>query len=259
MPLISGPDGPIEVLVTGSGAPTTLFAHGLAGSIDETRPFGSGVAGSRVFFHFRGHGATAGPETPWTYAALEAELLAVRAEFGARRGLGVSLGAGALLLAAAHFPQLFERCVFVLPATIDQPRRDEAITRLEAMADLVDQHDLAGLAAALVDEQPAKMRQRRDVHLWASRQARRLSATSVARAMRELPAQYPLEDRSTLRAVTCPVLVIGQQADAAHPSQVARELAEALPNAHVEVFPAGGVVWTHRARLRGLVSSFLNT
>ena len=37
VPLIEGPDGPLEVLVTGSGEPVTVFAHGLAGSIDETQ------------------------------------------------------------------------------------------------------------------------------------------------------------------------------------------------------------------------------
>ena len=47
--------------MTGPGEPVTVFAHGLAGSIDETRPFGSGVRGSRVFLHFRGHGATSAP------------------------------------------------------------------------------------------------------------------------------------------------------------------------------------------------------
>jgi hypothetical protein len=35
----------VEYLVTGGGEPVTVFAHGLAGSIPETRPFGSGVGG----------------------------------------------------------------------------------------------------------------------------------------------------------------------------------------------------------------------
>ena len=59
--LLDGPDGALEVLTTGSGLPSTVFAHGLAGSIETTRPFGSGVTGSRTFFHFRGHGASGRP------------------------------------------------------------------------------------------------------------------------------------------------------------------------------------------------------
>lgn len=258
MPTVEGPTGPLEVLVTGRGDPVTVFAHGLAGSIAETRPFGSGVVGTRVFLHFRGHGASAGGETPWTYSAVAAELMAVVDRYEARRGLGVSLGAGALLAAAVDEPERFERLVFVLPATIDQPRRDPAIQRMQRMAELIQQRDLDGLADALVAEQPAAARERPDVRLWAARQARRLAATVVARGLRELPPQFPVADRSLLRRVACPVLVVGQEGDDAHPAEVARELAELLPEARLEVFDEAGLVWAHRAELRGLVSGFLN-
>ncbi|MEP6666673.1 MAG: alpha/beta hydrolase [Nocardioidaceae bacterium] len=258
MPLIHGPDGPIECVVTGSGSPVTAFAHGLAGSIEETRPFGSGVVGTRVFFHFRGHGATVGSEAPWTYATLESELRAVMSSYDVRRGLGVSLGAGALLRAAAATPEAFQRLVFVLPATIDQPRTDPAITRMQMMAELIEDRDIDGLARALVEEQPVSVQDRPDVKLWAQRQARRLSATTVARGLRELPPQHPLESRDGLADIDCPVLVIGQEDDAAHPAALARELAEALPHAEVEIFSVGGVLWTHRAELRSRIAHFLN-
>src|ERR1035437_5343715 len=38
-----------RVCHTGSGLRTTVFAHGLTGSIETTRLFGSGVRGSRTF------------------------------------------------------------------------------------------------------------------------------------------------------------------------------------------------------------------
>src|SRR5450631_4600697 len=94
--LLEGPDGLLEFITTGSGLPATVFAHGMAGSIQTTRPFGSGVRGSRTFMHFRGHGASAAPETPWTYAALGGELRAVADHVRATQALGVSMGAGAL-------------------------------------------------------------------------------------------------------------------------------------------------------------------
>ncbi len=259
MPLIPGPDGPIECVVRGSGLPVTVFAHGLAGSIEETRPFGSGVEGTRVFFHFRGHGATIGSESPWTYATLESELRAVMTAYDVQRGLGVSLGAGALLRAAASTPKAFERLVFVLPATIDQPRHDPAVMRMQTMAELIEHRDLSGLAQALVAEQPTAVQDRPDVALWAKRQAQRLSATTVVRGLRELPPQHPLESREGLHKIDCPVLVIGQEDDAAHPAALAQELAEALPHAEVEIFSGGGVLWTHRAELRTRISHFLNT
>jgi len=64
----------LETLATGSGDPVTLFLHGMASSIRDTRPFGSGVAGRRVFLHLPGHGRSAAPPLDdtgaWTYQAL---------------------------------------------------------------------------------------------------------------------------------------------------------------------------------------------
>jgi 3-oxoadipate enol-lactonase len=74
----------------------------------------------------------------------------------------------------------------------------------------------------------------------------------------QIPALVPLDDRVLLTRVTAPVLLIGQQEDEAHPSSVVHEIAEVLPNARVEIFSPGGVLWTHRARLRSVVSGFLN-
>jgi pimeloyl-ACP methyl ester carboxylesterase len=259
VPLIDGPEGALEVLVTGRGDPVTVFAHGLASSVDETRPFGSGVRGSRVFFHFRGHGATFAPPTPWTYAGLQADLMSVVSRYDARRALGVSLGAGAVLGAAWAAPDVFERLVFVLPSTIDLPRHDVAVRRMEQTAELVDRHDLEALAAALVADQPAGVRGRPDVRVWAGRQARRLAGTSVARALRELPSQHPLPAGADLSRISCPVLVLGQEDDAAHPARLARELADRLPDGRVRVFDGDGLLWGHRAEVREVVSSFLNS
>jgi pimeloyl-ACP methyl ester carboxylesterase len=259
VPLVDGPDGRLECLVTGSGAPVTVFAHGLAGSIDETRPFGSGVRGTRVFFHFRGHGASGESEAPWSYEAAASDVRAVMTAYDARRGLGVSLGAGALLRCAVETPSAFDRLVFVLPATVDQPRRDAAVSLMQARAELVEHRDLAGLADSLLAEQPSGVRDRPDVRVWAERQARRLSSPSVARALRELPPQHPVTSRADLTAVACPVLVITQQGDDAHPVAIAEELAGLLPAADLEVYDDGGVLWSHRAEVRTRISTFLNS
>jgi pimeloyl-ACP methyl ester carboxylesterase len=255
---VRGPDGPLECVVTGSGAPVTVFAHGFAGSIDETRPFGSGVRGTRVFFHFRGHGASAPIDLPWTYAGLQAELDAVRAAHGATRGLGVSLGAGTLLRSAVCAPDAFERMVVVLPPALDRPRSGRAVDRVELMAQHAASHDVEGLTEMLLAEQPDQVRSRRATQMWAHSQAERLSGPALRDVIVQIPALVPLEDRALLTRVTAPVLLIGQEEDEAHPSSVVHEIAEVLPNATVEIFSPGGVLWTHRARLRSLVSGFLN-
>jgi pimeloyl-ACP methyl ester carboxylesterase len=258
VPLVEGPDGPLEVLVTGGGEPVTVFAHGLAGSIDETRPFGSGVRGSRVFLHFRGHGASYAPDSVWTYESVTNELMTVVAMYGARRALGISLGAGAIMRAACESPGFFDRLVLVLPGALDRPRHDPAIQRMQRMARLVETGDLEGLTTSLIEDQPLGAQSRPDVRVWAGRQARRLAGSNVAHALLDLPSRFPLSSSTDLAVVTCPVLVVGQEGDGAHPVALAREIAERLPDARLHIFDADGMIWAHRAELRELVSTFLN-
>src|SRR5262249_54965796 len=59
----------VESAVLGSPRPpTTLFLHGLAGSIQDTRPLASGLPGRKVFAHLPGHGRSTGPD-PLDYDA----------------------------------------------------------------------------------------------------------------------------------------------------------------------------------------------
>lgn len=258
MSLLEGPHGLLEFTTTGSGLPATVFAHGVASSIEMTRPFGSGVNGSRTFLHFRGHGGSAAPETPWTYAALADELEAVADHVGATQALGVSMGAGALCSLLARAPLRFERLVFVMPAVLDRPRTDDAMLRLVQMAASVEHGDVEGLAALLLEEQPLAVRTTPAVRLWSRRQASTLVGTPVSQALLALPAAVPLTNRAVLADVTAPTLVIAQEEDAAHPVLVAGQLALALPNAHLEVMPPGGILWQHRDVMRDLIGGFLS-
>lgn len=256
--LLEGPNGSLEFVTAGSGVPATVFAHGLAGSIETTRPFGSGVSGSRTFMHFRGHGASTAGETPWTYAALADELRAVADQVGATQALGVSMGAGALCSLLARTPLRFERLVFVMPAVLDRPRTDDALGRLVEMARCVDHRDVEGLTALLLAGEPVAVRSQPAVQLWCRRQAAALVGTPVSRALRALPTAVPLADRGVLAAVSAPTLVIAQEQDPAHPVWVAEQLASSLPDAHLEVMTPSGILWRHRARLRDLVGGFLS-
>ena len=257
MSAVEGPEGSLEYLTTGSGSPATIFAHGLTGSIDTTRPFGSGVGGSRTFMHFRGHGASAAVETRWTYAALAGELRAVADHVGATQALGVSMGAGALCSLLAATPLRFDRLVFVMPAVLDRPRTDESTGRMLEMARCADDRDVEGLAALLLEGEPVQVRTQPAVQLWCRRQAAALVGTPVSGALRALPTEVPFTDRGVLAAVTAPVLVIAQEQDPAHPVWVSEELAAVLPDAHLEVMTPGGIMWSHRAVMRELIGGFL--
>lgn len=254
-----GLTGPLEVQTTGSGAPVTLAAHGLGASIAETRPLLSGVAGTRVFAAARGHGGSPLPAGPLDYAALAADLLAVAGDAGATQALGVSMGAGTLLRLLSASPDRFERVVLFLPAAIDAPRTDAAVRRLAALADALDSADLAAVEREVLLELPPDLRDSPVARTYVATRARFLRASPGAgRALRELPDVAPVTDRTALAAVSADVLVLAQEDDALHPAQVARELVGVLPRARLAVFDRPGVVFRERARLRTLVSDFLN-
>ena len=255
---LQGPHGSLEFLTTGSGPPATVFAHGVAGSIQTTRPFGSGVKGSRTFLHFRGHGASSAQDGPWTYAGLAEDLRTVADQVGATRALGVSMGAGAMCSLLARTPLRFERLVFVMPAVLDTPRTDAALDRLVDLAQAVDHRDVEALTALLLEKEAAEVRSQRSVQLWCRRQAAALVGTPVSAALRALPAAVPLTDRGVLAAVTVPALVIAQDQDPAHPVWVAEQLAALLPDARLEVMAPGGLMWRHRAAMRDLIGGFLS-
>ena len=250
---------PLEVHATGSGTPVTLAAHGLGASIPETRPLLSGVAGTRVLFAARGHGGSPLPDGPFDYAALAADLVSVADAAGATRALGVSMGAGTLLRLLSVSPERFERVVLFLPAAIDAPRTDSAVRRLLALADALAAADLAAVEREVLLELPPYLRDTPVARTYVATRARFLLASPGAtRALRELPAVTPVADRSALAAVSAEVLVLAQEKDALHPAQVARELVGVLPKARLVVFDEPGVVFRERARLRSLVSAFLN-
>ena len=254
-----GLTGPLEIHTTGSGAPVTLAAHGLGASIAETRPLLSGVAGTRVFFAARGHGGSPLPVGPVDYAVLADDLRSVADQAGATQALGVSMGAGTLLRLLSGSPERFARVVLFLPAAIDAPRTDAAVRRLEALADALETADLAATEQEVLRELPADLRETPVARAYAGTRARFLLASpGAARALRELPAVTPVTDRSALAAVRADVLVLAQEGDALHPAQVARELVGVLPKARLVVFDEPGVVFRERARLRGLVSAYLN-
>jgi len=256
--LLAGVDGLLEFITTGSGLPATVFAHGLAGSIPTTRPFGSGVRGSRTFMHFRGYGASAAVQAPWTYAGLAEDLRAVADHVGATQALGVSMGAGALCSLLAATPLRFERLVFVMPAVLDQPRTDQALSRLVEMAEHVDRGDLEPLTALLLEAEPASVRSQPAVQSWCRRQAAAMVGTQVSRALRALPTAVPLTEHGALAEVSAPALVIAQEQDPAHPVDIAEQLAAALPNARLEVMAPGGLMWRHRGLTRDLIGRFLS-
>jgi pimeloyl-ACP methyl ester carboxylesterase len=256
--LLATPSGScLEYLERGAGEPTTIFAHGLGGSIGETRPLAAAVTGRRVFLHFRDHGESRASDGRYDYAALAGDLRAVADRTGATRAVGVSMGAGAILRTVAEEPRRFERLVLYLPAAIDRPRTGPALERFDAMAACVERGDVDGLAAILLTDLPPEVRGSREAGRYVTSRAAALVGAAMVGALRTVPREAPVTDRAVLRRVDVPVLVVAQAGDEQHAVGVAEELASALPMAHLHVFDRPGPLWHSPRALRELVAGFL--
>jgi 3-oxoadipate enol-lactonase len=260
---LEGPAGRLHFVVTGDDEPVTVFAPGLAQSIADTRPFGSAVQGTRVFVDLRGHGGSAAPtaDEEWTYRALADDVACVADAHGATRALGVSLGAGAIIALLTMRPRRFERVVLALPGPLTSPRHDAELVVTDELAEAIEHGpggDPSRIASALVAMQPAAVRRRADVKLWARRHATELGGRSgTARAIRTLPRETVLRSLDALADVTADVLVLAQRDDDVHPLAAAEQLASALPKSTLEVSDVPWM-WGARSALRDTVSGFLN-
>ena len=243
----------------------------MGASIASTRPYASGVGGRRTFFNFSSHGRSAPAHEGWNYGVLAQELTTVAREVGARRALGVSMGAGAIVRALADAVALpdaavapsaqrdlpFERAVLVLPANVDDPRVSEGLQRYELLADASEAKDTSALTQLLAEELDANVRATEAGQAWLAQQADAFAADGMASALRNLVHSAPVESAEVLRRIEIPVLILAQHGDEVHPMSAARRLADYLPHADLQEFEPGGLLFAHRARVRELVTSFL--
>ncbi|MEH1011958.1 alpha/beta hydrolase [Micromonospora sp. CPCC 206060] len=248
----------LERLITGSGDPVTVFAHGLGGGIATSRPFGSAVRGRKVFLQFRGHGRSDAPPGDWSYLDLARDLRAIADLTGATRAVGVSLGAGALCRLLAESPERFDRVVLFLPAALDQPRPAVARQRIADLLDAVESGDASAVAEAVAVELPPTVRNTPAGWAYLRQRLDQLLRDGLATGLAGLPDQAPVPDLTALRAVTARALVIGCAGDDLHPAEIAGQLADVLPRATLHVYDRPGVLWSERADLRARISGFLN-
>lgn len=250
--------GRLEQLVTGVGEPVTVFAHGLAGDITGTRPLGSAVLGRRVFFHFRGHGRSAAPPGPWSFADLAEDLRAVADRAGASRALGVSMGAGALCRLLTATPDRFERIVLYLPAPLDGVRPPAAEARLARLLGAVESGEAAQVAEAVEPELPPSVRNTPTGWGYLRQRVEQLLTDGLAPELETLWHEPAVPDESLLAAFPGRALVIGCVGDEVHPAPVAERLAGLLPDAELQVYDRPALLWSHRKELRERISTFLN-
>ncbi len=244
----------VEFFVYGDGDPVTVFAHGLAGSISETKPLAMPLSGTRVLFSFRGHGGSDPLTGGWDYDMLAADLLAVADEVGATGACGLSLGAGALLRVLITEPERFDRLAFVMPAALDQPRTDGAIERLRELGAAIESGDRDVLTEILLSEVPEELRDLRVARILLARRAAELAAMTPPAPSKE---DVPVPDLAALQEVGRPAFVLAQRGDRLHSVAIAERLAHALPRGTLHVLDPGGVFWTQADVTRQLLSDQL--
>lgn len=244
--------------------PVLLWGHSLMGSMSQEEA--SGIMPWRgletrtrvVRFDARGHGASEVTRSPddYRWSELAKDLWAVADGLDVEKAVvgGISMGAGTALHAALLAPERTLGLVLMAPPTAwdSRPRQRRIYRGLARMIDHVGLQpirlfgELSGLAA----RNPSLGRLQRSVMRGLRRadpRAVRAAARGAARS--DLPAHESFE---TLAA---PTLILAWKGDWSHPLSTARELAERLPDARLEVMgeTSGIDEWP------GLLQSFIDS
>ncbi|WP_166973855.1 alpha/beta fold hydrolase [Brevibacterium atlanticum] len=262
---LPGPDTGY-IATFGAGLPHTLFSHGFAGAIRDTRPFGTGISGTRHFLHLPGHGGRPSPGPGWTYPQIAESLADALRATSATQALGVSMSAGGLLylLSTAH-PVIadLEKVALVLPASFTGfPAEVTAANRsyLERLRGLVAGEDVDGIVDLMLTREPAEVAEMLPARAWTKAKAENLVHTDMSDGL-GLALETAVDDTAdaaeNLRTFPGEVLILTHEADAAHPVPIAEAIDAAIPNARLEVLPPGSILWRGRHEVRRILGDFL--
>ena len=216
----------------GNSEPHTLFGHGFAGAIRDTRPFGTGITGTKHFLHLPGHGGRPSPGPGWNYGQIAEVLAQALTSTSATQALGVSMSAGGLLrlLSTGHpVTQNLEKVALVLPASF------------------------TGFSAEVAELLPARA--------WTKTKAENLVNTDMSDGL-GLALEIAVDASSgddplgTLARFPGEVLVLTHDDDPAHPVEVAEAVVAAIPDSRLEVLPAGSILWRGRHEVRRILGEF---
>jgi 3-oxoadipate enol-lactonase len=215
------------------------------------------VPGTKVRFCFRGHGHSSSPESGYRFADFARDVDAVAEAYGARNALGTSLGAGAIGHLVVREPDRFDKLILLLPAGLD--RAFQYKDRLLRMAALIEGKSREEAIETILSD-PERVANYLEMP-WLRDFDRRLLAglnpVGVPRAIREVIDDYPIDDREDLRAITAPTLIIGREGDDIHPAEVARILADIMPNAELMMFGDAFQMYTGIPRIVERVREFV--
>ena len=289
---LPGPDTGY-IATFGSGEPHTLFSHGFAGAIRDTRPFGTGITGTRHFLHLPGHGGRPSPGPGWTYPQIAEALAEALRTTSATRALGVSMSAGGLLnlISNGHpVTRQLEKVALVLPASFTgftAEVLDRNRSYLETLRGLVAAADIEGITDLMLSREPAEVADLLPARAWTRAKAENLVETDMSDGL-GLTLEIAVdggagdggadagddgavdggagnggaddgavdERLAALARFPGEILVLTHTDDPAHPVEIAESIAAAIPDSRLEILPAGSILWRGRHEVRRILGEF---
>ena len=242
---VTSPDGAqIATWHAGEG-PALIVIHGITSSHETMNEIAPHFAKRRftTIYDRRGRGQSTDGEGEYAFSREVDDALGVLESSSASADVFAhSFGAYIALEAAARAPHLVRRVAVYSPGFGDR-YEDGVLDRLESLAQSAPDAALDLLLRDIIvmpDDDIEAMRN--NTAVWQDRIA---NIHTVARECR-VDAEYSL-DADALAGVKCPVLVVSGATNAANKQAVARELAEALPNAQLVVMQGEGHAAHHTA------------
>jgi pimeloyl-ACP methyl ester carboxylesterase len=150
--------------------------------------------------------------------------------------------------------------VILLPARLEAgAASDEVRARLLRVAGALERYPLEEATRRIMEAEEAEGA---FDDVSSARQTRfeallRMNRDGIPHAIREVIDDPPVRDMAPIRGVTAPALVVGQEGDAIHSAVVARELADALPNAELIMFPDPGAMVREIPMLVARIAAFV--
>ena len=228
--------------IAGEG-PAVLWQHGLGAPFDQPLAVFPDLPVTRITLACRGHeDSDLGPLEDLSIATFARDALALLNHLGieslAAAG-GISLGAGISLRLAAYHPERVQRLILARPAWIDRPSMESQQGYVDAGRYLELHGATAGLAlfrssALFQSVEAASPDNAMSLLSYFVRPRPETTTALLAR----LPKDWPGVPLSMLGELGQSTLVIGNGEDIVHPLAFARELAELIPGARLEVIPS---------------------
>lgn len=245
----------------GSGVPF-VFQHGLCGSAAQTAEVMPAIAGIRpMTLECRGHGGSEpGDPAQFSLQTFHDDLVALVREVGGPVIIGgISMGAALASRFAVTHPGEVRALVLARPAWVTQALPENLQPNREVGALLAKYAPGEARRIFLASDTARKLAAEAPDNLasitgFFAREPIAITSALLSR----IAGDGPGVTEAQLRAVACPVLILGTGEDLAHPLAMCEELAALIPHARlVKITPKGRDKAAYVAQFKAALAAFL--